>query len=130
MKVVFLIDDDQDDREIFQESLLSLKTAVRYEEARHGQEALEKLKKEDFQKPDLIFLDFNMPVMDGREFLKRIKQDTDLKEIPVIIYSTSSNKEDKMFAAEHDAAQFITKPYSIAAIREELDKVIAKFLVS
>src|SRR5688500_2830070 len=98
MKVVFLIDDDQDDREIFQESLLSLKTAVRYEEARHGLEALEKLKTEDFQKPDLIFLDFNMPVMDGREFLKRIKQDAALKDIPVIIYSTSSNTEDKMFA--------------------------------
>ncbi|PBJ10151.1 response regulator [Flavobacterium sp. ACN6] len=128
MKVVFLIDDDSDDREIFQESLLSLETSVRYEEAGHGKEAFEKLNAEGFQKPDLIFLDLNMPVMDGREFLKNIKQDEVLKNIPVIIYSTSSSVEDKMFATKHEAAQFITKPYSIAAIREELEKAITKFL--
>jgi CheY-like chemotaxis protein len=128
MKTVFLIDDDSDDREIFEESLLSLDTAVKYEEAKNGAEAFERLNSVAFQKPDLIFLDLNMPVMDGRQFLKHIKQDENFKDIPVIIYSTSSNEADKTFALQHDAAQFMTKHYSMSDLRSELEMTIRNFL--
>lgn len=130
MKVVFLIDDDCDDREIFQECLGSLQRAVKYQEAENGKEAFEKLKSDGFQKPDIIFLDLKMPGMDGRAFLKAIKQDEALKNIPVIIYSTSSSDADKTFAASHGAAAFITKPYLIGAIRQQLHTAVITFLHS
>ena len=68
MKSVFLIDDDADDREIFAETLLSEHPAINYLEAENGADALHKLRSESFPKPDLIFLDLNMPIMDGRVF--------------------------------------------------------------
>lgn len=127
MKIVFLIDDDQDDREIFKESLLSLDAPVKFEEASNGKDAFEKLTSIGFQKPDLIFLDINMPIMDGWQFLKYIKQDGNFNNIPVIIYSTSSSQEDKALALQHHASDFITKPYSISNLRQELEKIITTF---
>lgn len=128
MKTIFLIDDDFDDREIFEETLLSLNLNVKYEEAKNGAEALEKLKLDHFKKPDLIFLDLNMPIMDGRAFLKQIKKDLNFNEIPVVIYSTSSNQVDKEFALQNHAAMFMTKPYSISNLKTELLLTIKKFL--
>ncbi|AXB58072.1 response regulator [Flavobacterium fluviale] len=128
MKIVFLIDDDPDDREIFEESLLSLDVPLKFEEAANGKEAVEKLSSSDFQKPDLIFLDINMPIMDGWQFLKHIKKDENFNDIPVVIYSTSSSQEDKALAVKHQASEFITKPYSISSLRQELKKTIFTFL--
>jgi CheY-like chemotaxis protein len=128
MKIVFLIDDDQDDREIFEESLLSLNKDIKYEEACNGKQAIEKLNLPEFPKPDLIFLDINMPIMDGWQFLKNIKLDKNFRDIPVIMYSTSSSPKDKDLAVQYEASQFITKPYSLLTLREEIEKTIATFL--
>jgi CheY-like chemotaxis protein len=128
MKTVFLIDDDADDREIFAESLKSLDISVRFEEAKNGSDAFEKLNAADFKKPDLIFLDLNMPVMDGKQFLILIKQDENFKDIPVIIYSTSSNAQDKTFALEHKAVLFMTKHYSISQLQKEIKQTITDLL--
>ena len=128
MKTVFLIDDDLDEREIFQESLYTLNLDVNYVEAKNGAEALEKLDLPDFKKPDIIFLDLNMPIMVGREFLKEVKGHEKYNDIPVIIYSTSSNEIDKSFALENKASMFMTKPYSIEVLRNEIKQVIKSFL--
>ncbi|KRD12362.1 hypothetical protein ASE21_00115 [Flavobacterium sp. Root901] len=128
MKTVFLIDDDMDDREIFEEILLSLNMDVRYEEARNGADAVEKLNSGLVKKPDLIFLDLNMPVMDGRQFLTYIKQESSFMDIPVIIYSTSSNEEDRAYALKNKAALFMTKHYSSTQLEKDLRKTITDFL--
>ena len=127
MKTVFLIDDDSDDREIFEEALLSLNIDIKYEEAKNGAEAWEKLNSAAFNKPDLIYLDLNMPVMDGRQFLQLIKQDESFKNIPVIIYTTSSHEKDKNFAFQNNAL-FMTKQYSMNMLRADLKDTIKKFL--
>ncbi len=127
MKTVFLIDDDSDDREIFEETLLSLNIGLKYEEAKNGAEAWEKLNSETFPKPDLIFLDLNMPIMDGRQFLKHLKQDKKFSNIPVIIYTTSSNQPDKDFALQNNAL-FMTKQYSMTLLRADLTDAIKKFM--
>jgi len=129
MKIVFLIDDDADDREIFEESLTAEHPSVLYQEAENGAAAFEKLRSESFRKPDLIFLDLNMPVMDGRTFLSQIKADPQFKDIPVIIYSTSSSEADKKFAEENQAAAFLTKQYSISLVRQDIKKAIENFLL-
>lgn len=128
MKTVFLIDDDCDDREIFQESLTSLNLNLNFVEAKNGAEALKKLEEPNFQKPDLIFLDLNMPIMDGRQFLREVKKNSRYNDIPVIIYSTSSNEIDLRFAKENDAAMFMTKQYSLDLLKSELHTTIHTFL--
>lgn len=128
MKTIFLIDDDPDDREIFQEILEQEHPSIIFQQAENGSAAFEKLKSEGFTKPDLIFLDLNMPIMDGRAFLQQIKKEKTLKDIPVIIYSTSSSEIDKKFAADNHASQFLTKQYSIELLRKDLNSVVENFL--
>lgn len=128
MKTIFLIDDDVDDREIFAEILGAEHPSIVFQEAENGAAAFEKLRSDNFKKPDLIFLDLNMPVMDGRTFLQQIKKENGLQDIPVIIYSTSSSEIDKKFAAENLAAQFLTKQYSIDLLRKDLNAVVQNFL--
>ena len=128
MKSVFLIDDDADDREIFAETLLSEHPAINYLEAENGADALYKLRSESFPKPDLIFLDLNMPIMDGRVFLRQIKEDKFLQNIPVIIYTTSSSELDKKFASDNQAVLFLTKQYSIKMLRDDIREAVDSFL--
>lgn len=128
MKTIFLIDDDPDDREIFEEILSQEHPLIAFQQAENGAAAFEKLRSGSFTKPDLIFLDLNMPVMDGRSFLKQIKKEVALQDIPVIIYSTSSSEIDKAFAQDHLAAQFLTKQYSIELLRKDLNAAVENFL--
>jgi len=127
MKIVFLIDDDADDREIFAEALAEEHPSVTYREAENGADAYEKLKSGSI-KPDLIFLDLNMPVMDGRTFLTQIKSNLELQHIPVIIYSTSSSESDKKFAQENRAALFLTKQYAFDLLRRDIRDAVSNFL--
>lgn len=127
MTTIFLIDDDPDDREIFAELLAEDHPSIVLQQAINGADAFEKLKSENFTKPDLIFLDLNMPIMDGRTFLQHIKMDPDLKDIPVIIYTTSSSDLDRNFAMENKAAFFLTKQYSLQQQRKDIMAAIKNF---
>lgn len=128
MKTVFLIDDDSDDREIFEEALSSIGIDIDFQEAENGEVAFKKLKDPQFKKPDIIFLDLNMPKMDGRQFLQEIKNTNAFKDIPVIIYSTSSNAGDIKFTLEHKATKFMTKQNSIYSLRSELESTLKSIL--
>jgi CheY-like chemotaxis protein len=126
-----LIDDDEDDREIFISIVQTALPGISLFIATNGQEGLEALQNATIQ-PDLIFLDLNMPLMNGQQFMEAVKSDGRLQQIPVVILSTSSDK-----ATIHDmkalgAIHFITKPDKYSAwekmlkdffINEPLDKV-------
>ena len=119
----FLIDDDTDDQEIFLSVLGEVAPSVRCFTAANGQEAIKKLISEEV-KPDLIFLDLNMPLMNGKQFLQACHSIDDFKNIPVIILTTSSDKksiEETMQLGAHD---YITKPDKFSAwgiiIKEKL----------
>jgi len=126
MKTIFLIDDDADDREIFQEALSDIKisNAIDFQHAENGVDAFQKLESHKVNKPDVIFLDLNMPKMDGRQFLTEIKKLVQFKDIPVVIYSTSSNKSDIDFTLRHQAETFMTKPHSISDLKRQLEHVL------
>lgn len=117
-----LIDDDADDRQLFKEALEAADASVECREAAGGEEAFHHLEKG--QEPDLIFLDINLPVMNGWEFLKKLKQRDHLREIPVVIYSTSSHQRDKEIADELGATCFITKPDQYRQIRQLLANIV------
>jgi CheY-like chemotaxis protein len=108
-KNVLLIDDDEDDQEIFLAALKQKSVSVSFRGEMNALDALEKLTSGQLV-PDVIFLDLNMPLMSGRQFLKEIKSLEDLKNIPVIIFSTSSQGSTINETRALGASGFITKP--------------------
>lgn len=94
--------------------------------ARNGEEALAALKADHFPKPNLIFLDLNMPRVNGVQFLREIKKQPALDRIPVIIYTTSKLKEDRDITRKLGAVHFITKPSSLRELCDEIEVAISK----
>ena len=109
--IVLYAEDDEDDRMLLQETFARYYSNVEIICANDGSKAIRYLESLDQidAEPCLIILDINMPLMDGREALKRIRNMERFKDIPVVMFSTSSQTSDKEFAAKHGAA-FITKP--------------------
>ncbi|MDJ1482993.1 response regulator [Cytophagaceae bacterium YF14B1] len=109
-KSFFLLDDDADDRELFVEALsLADATAICYT-ASKAEEALKRLKSDNISVPDFIFLDINLPDLSGWECLIQLKSMTKYKQVPVIMYSTSSHEKDVKIAQDLGAFYFLTKP--------------------
>ncbi|MBC9910374.1 response regulator [Chitinophaga varians] len=119
---VLLIDDDVDDRMIFGDVLKELVPDIIYNEAINGEDALARL--EEGLVPDLIFLDLNMPRVDGKQFLAELRQIEHLRHIPVIIYTTSSHESDKKETRALGASYFITKPNSLHELNQLLKGIL------
>ena len=123
---IFYAEDDLDDLFIVKQAFQTFDGSVKIMHANNGLEALEMLQRlEDKDTmPCLILLDINMPGMDGRETLIRIKQDDRLKHIPAAMFSTSSSSLDKEFAAKWNAS-FFTKPLVYSEMEKMVDTFIA-----
>jgi CheY-like chemotaxis protein len=122
---LLIADDDNDDRDLFCEAVASVDPAIACTTAEDGRQALKALSDPAAGRPDLIFLDINMPVMNGWEVLKSLKNDERLRDIPVIIYTTSSGENERNKASELGALCFVTKPYSFQAITNMIEGVIS-----
>lgn len=85
--------------------------------ATNGKDAVDKAIAE---KPDLIFLDVNMPVMDGFAAMRELKKDAAAKAIPVVLVTGKNQKADKMWAQVQGASGYVTKPYTAEQILEQL----------
>jgi CheY-like chemotaxis protein len=107
---ILLVDDDHDDRYLFSEALSTTGVPVDCKLAESGREALSLLQSEIAKLPKLIFLDVNMPEMNGWQVLEKLKSDRQLQNIPVIMYSTSSHSRDIALALEAGALCFCVKP--------------------
>lgn len=105
-----LVEDDEDDQYLFCEALFEFHPHIQCQIANNGAEALELVKQEP---PfDMIFLDLNMPKVDGFECLRRLKANPAHQEIPVVIVSTSRRQVDIENCKELGAAMFVSKPTS------------------
>ena len=111
---ILLVEDNEGDILLTTEALQEGKIANRISVVKDGMGALEFLEKKGVYKdaltPDLILLDINLPKMNGHEVLKKIKSIDHLRNIPVIILSTSSAQEDVMNSYKNYANCYITKP--------------------
>ena len=114
---ILLIDDDVDDQEIFVLALKSLYKSVDILTAQDGMEALEILK---IFVPDCIFLDLNMPRMGGKECLAEMRKLPPLKNLPIVIYTTSSLDSDKRETKKLGASDYITKECDINLLKKSL----------
>ena len=89
----------------------------------NGEEALQAIKAE---KPNLILLDVMMPVMDGYEVLRRLKEDENLKSIPVIMLTARAQEKDVVKGIDMGAEDYITKPFHPAELLARVKRILAK----
>ena len=115
--VILLVEDNPGDVDLAREALDTGKLHNTLEVVRDGVEAMDFLRKKgkfsDAPRPDLIILDLNLPKKDGRQVLAEIKEDENLKRIPVVILTTSSAEEDVLQTYNLHANCYITKPIDI-----------------
>ena len=120
-KRILVVEDQEDNRQILRDLLASADYEM--DEAENGQEALDAVVR---QRPDLILMDIQLPIMDGYEATRRIKADPATKSIPIIVVTSYALSGDEGKAREAGCDAYVTKPYSprqlLAKIREYLPK--------
>ena len=122
---ILMADDDEDDRVFFQEAMAeTVQTAV-VQTANDGLELMSILARKNDKLPDAIFLDLNMPRKNGQECLVEIKTNKAYKDIPVVIYSTTSNIEQIHSTYVAGANLYISKPDSYSKLKVILKKVFS-----
>lgn len=112
-KRLMIIDDDRDDIYFFLNAVSKLSEEFDCVVAERGVIAMKQLQTAS-RLPDFIFLDLSMPLMGGREFLQELKNNSSFKNIPVIIYSTSSSQRDIETLLKMGASYYLPKPMSVA----------------
>ncbi len=123
---ILMADDDDEDRELTQEALRDSRLANEMRFAVDGQDLLDYLRRDgeyadpavDAPRPGIILLDLNMPKKDGREALAEIKADESLRQIPVVVLTTSKDEEDVLRTYDLGVNSFITKPVTFAGLVE------------
>jgi CheY-like chemotaxis protein len=119
-----LIDDDTDDQEVFAHALQHLNLPVDFVTANDGVHAIEKIKSDTTLTPYFIFIDVNMPRMNGIECLIEIKKISHVKNVPVYLYSTYASPETIKEGKKRGAVDVLVKAGSM----KELEQTLAKIL--
>jgi CheY-like chemotaxis protein len=109
---IILAEDDEDDRLFFKEALVNFDSHIELVCIANGDELMRYLNNKDSILPHYIFLDINMPMKNGLECLREIKDNKDLEQIEIIMFSGSCNKMEMEFAYSYGARCYITKPYT------------------
>lgn len=130
---IVMADDDEDDRIFAQEALEEARLANSIDFVEDGEELMDYLHKRGKyengntpNRPGLILLDLNMPRKDGREALKEIKADPNLRQIPVVVLTTSKAQEDIFRTYDLGVSSFITKPVSFEGL-VDIMKTLSKY---
>jgi CheY-like chemotaxis protein len=120
---ILLVDDDFDDCELFTEIVREIDSSSRVVSVHDGVEALKYLSDVGSSVPDMIFLDINMPRMNGKQVFLILKKDEKLSHIPVIIYSTSIPEKEAGYYASH-GVHCLVKPSTYQGLKEALLNII------
>ena len=115
---VLLADDDLDDYTFFKTALSELPLATNLTAVKDGQQLMELLCDETYELPNVVFLDINMPRKNGFECLSEIKHNERLKNLPVIMFSTSSSRDNMSSAFKNGAHVYIRKPGNFEQLKE------------
>ncbi|MFD1616592.1 response regulator [Gelatiniphilus marinus] len=126
---ILLIEDDMIEIMKFTRVISSLSLPHKIIEASNGEDALGLLEDKD-NLPDIILLDLNMPKINGIEFLTILKNDKDLKYIPTIILTTSSNPRDLLACYEIGIAGYILKPLKYEEYASKIEKLLSYWSVN
>lgn len=118
---ILLVEDDKDDQEFFINAMNEIDNTSSYDIANNGKEAIDLLKEARLL-PTLIFLDINMPLMNGMEFLELMRKDPNMMNIPVVVLSTSA--EEKKRAKDLGANAYIRKSSDYKVLRGKLKQML------
>lgn len=125
MKNIFLAEDDADDRMFFEDALKEIDIPTQLTLANNGLELMSNLETlTTHPPPHVIFLDMNMPFKNGLECLKEIRATPKLKDIPVVIFSTTANNDTVNTTYEHGANYYICKPSSFPLLVKIIETVL------
>jgi CheY-like chemotaxis protein len=119
MAKILIVEDDADNRAILRQQLFHLGHEV--VETTTGFEALEWAGKE---KPDLVILDIMMPKIDGREVARRLRQDSKMKDVPILAATVLFQKEDAETCIEAGCTDILVKPFNLKELREKLQQLL------
>jgi CheY-like chemotaxis protein len=119
---ILLVDDDADDRSIFCEAVRLIDSNIECEVTVDGKDALKKLNAQD-RKYDMIFLDLNMPAMSGKELFRHIKSHENFRDIPVVICSTSTDRQEIDWFRQM-STPYLVKPTSFDHLINSLHQYI------
>jgi CheY-like chemotaxis protein len=122
---ILYVDDDIDDLYLISEAFETYTDHLTIVHAANGLQALQVLEKMNAEDklPCLLILDINMPVMDGKEMLKKLRERPQYRDLPVVLFSTSQSPADKQFAKTYEA-DFFSKPISYS----EIKSLVAEFV--
>jgi CheY-like chemotaxis protein len=124
-KLFLLADDDNDDAELFAEALATINPPVHFHHVENGNGIFQYLSNANNKVPDIIFLDLNMPEMSGWQCLSKLKKDIYFKDIPVMMYSTSTHPKDKEIAIQLGAIGLLTKPSDYKILQRVLHDIVS-----
>jgi CheY-like chemotaxis protein len=123
MKRILLVDDDLDDIQTFSDAVSELNPGMIVDYFEDGHRALLYIVRNRASLPDIIFLDINMPAIDGWECLKEFKQLAILQNIPIVMYSTANLQSTGISAADVGAAAFLMKPDTFRELKKQLTEL-------
>lgn len=129
-KPILLVEDDQVDVMTVKRALKEVKVTNPVVNAENGEEALHYLRDLRHAKPCIILLDLNMPIMNGIEFLRVVKQDPLLKRIPVVVLTTSGEQQDKVSSFDLGVAGYMAKPVDYRQFVEVMRTIDAYWTIS
>jgi CheY-like chemotaxis protein len=121
---VLLADDDMDDRMLFADAISDLKLPIDLQLVKDGAELMDYLLTSAIIMPEIIFLDLNMPRKNGFECLEEIRSNSSLKDIFIIIYSTTESQKEIEWVFEQQANLFIKKPNSFTELKNILSHIL------
>lgn len=129
-KNIIFIDDDEDDRMIFGDILHRVYPNIIYNDFSNADEFFAFVSSDVIMQPDLIFLDLNMPMKDGFYVLKMLKKREDLKDVPVVILSTSKHPQDIEKAKKLGAVAYAVKPNELSSLIDIIQMTSQNLLYS
>lgn len=121
---LLLADDDSDDRLFFKEALEELRLSVTLSSVQDGEQLMDFLSTNSGHLPSVLFLDLNMPRKNGFECLTEIKKDSLLKDLPVVVFSTSFDPETINHLYENGAQYYIRKPAEFSKLKTVINDAI------
>ena len=121
---IILADDDEDDRLLFSEALEELTVKTKLSLFKHGQELLDYLFQPQIDPPNVVFLDLNMPIKNGMQCLREIRENPRFNDMYIAIYSTSSSDADVKNTFLNGASIYINKPNCFNKLKETIEKVL------
>jgi len=121
-KRIMLIDDDPDDQLFFRDAIQIIRPDIQYDGVSSCQEAFIKLKQPPV--PDYIFMDLNMPIMNGFDCLDYLKNQQEYRNIPIVIFTTSKNMKDITRTRQLGAKWYLTKPDDFKILCRKLKKIL------